>query len=642
MSRRSSSRKKRSKQRRRQAARQTPQHPSAARGDTRQSKHPYWERLSNAPMSHVLLIILVLVAYINAWPNNLVFDDAVFAASGRFADLDLMGVAHFFTEDLWIATGYASQLYRPLLLLSIAIDALIFGDWVAGYHLVSILLHLIATLLVYGFVRHLLLGSGENPAMAGYAALLAAIIFGVHPIHTEAVNSIFNRSEILVTIGIVGSLWWFLKTRELYPLKAWVGLTLVYLPILLVRESGVALPALAVCLLWITSPGNWRTQVGRALPVLMLLLPLGIYLILRANALDAPYEGAQPSIPSVPKLDEITELDEYGLRFDPSRFGPAVLVWFNALKIMVWPHPLMTYHEWIRLESWVSLVLNLAPQLVLLGIAIAKWLKGRPGLLTGLAFFYIAILPSSRILSEASHPPSLSERFLYFPSVGLAIILAFGLVWLVKRFNPAVATFSILTLAVILTPLTWARNTDWSTEVRLFESDYKKNPHEQQIQRGLINAHLIEENYSAAIALCERHNILETGKFNTNYKCGMAYAHSARIEMAERSFFRAMEIKPKFADSYFTLASLYTFLGRRTEARTYYDKAIEVERNPAYKAFRTGFKLIQLYPTDREKLLEARNQFETALALQPQLFLARQELALVNEQLESSTGRVEP
>jgi len=642
MSRRSSSRKKRSNQRQRQAANKTPQLKSAARGGIRQPKQPYWERLANSPMSHGLLIILVLIAYINAWPNNLVFDDAVFAASGRFTDLDLMGVAHFFTEDLWIATGFSSQLYRPLLLLSIAIDALIFGDWVAGYHLVNILLHLMATLLVYGFVRHLLLGSGENPAMAGYVALLAAIIFGVHPIHTEVVNSIFNRSEILVTIGVVGSLWWFLKTRKLYPLKAWVGLTLVYLPILLFRESGVALPALAVCLLWITSPGNWRTQVGRALPVLMLLLPLGIYLILRANALDAPYEGAQPGIPSVPELDEITELDEYGLHFNPKRFGPAVLVWFGALKIMVWPHPLMAYHEVTKLESWVPLVLPLSLQVALLGIAIAKWMKGRAGLLTGLAFFYIAILPSSRILSEASHPPSLAERFLYFPSVGLAIVLAFGLVWLVKRFNPAVVGYSILTFAFILTPLTWARNTDWSTEVRLFESEYQKRPEERLVQRGLINAYLIEENYSAAIALCQHHDILESGGFMINFKCGTAYGHSGRIEMAERSFFRAMEARPKFADSYFTLASLYTFLGRKTEAREYYDKAIEVERNPAYKAFRTGFKLIQLYPTDRDKLLEARNQFETALELQPQLFLARQELALVNEQLDGSAGSVKP
>jgi tetratricopeptide (TPR) repeat protein len=456
------------------------------------------------------------------------------------------------------------------------------------------------------------------------------------------VNSIFNRSEILVTIGIVGSLWWFLKTRPHAPLKSWLGLTLVYLPILLIRESGVALPALAVCLVWITSPGTWRAQVGKALPVLMLVLPLGIYLILRANALDEPYAGAQPDIPSVPDLDKITELEEYGVQFNPDRAVPAVMLWFEVLRKFVWPHPLNTYHEPIRFGGWLSLVLPLALQLALLGLSIAKWIKGRPGLLIGLAFFYVAILPSSRILSQGGSLQSLLERTLYLPSVALAIVLAFGAAWLVKRFNPAAAAYLILALVVILTPLTWARNADWSTEVRLFESDYRKRPEDWQIQRGLINAYLIEENYPAAAALCDLHKSLEAKKFMTSFKCGMAYAQTGRIEMAERSFFIAMEVKPKFADPYFTLASLYTFLGRKAEARTYYDKAIEVERNPAYKAFRTGFKLIQLYPTDREKLLEARNQFETALALQPQLFLARQELALVNEQLESKTGSVEP
>jgi hypothetical protein len=141
MSRRTSSRHKQSNRRRRQAGLRKPAHTSTARQKKPQFKQPDWERLGKSPLSHALLIILVLIAYANAWPNNLVFDDAVFAANGRFTDLDLKGIAHFFTEDLWIATGYFSKLYRPLLLLSIAIDAMIFDAWVAGFHLMNILMH---------------------------------------------------------------------------------------------------------------------------------------------------------------------------------------------------------------------------------------------------------------------------------------------------------------------------------------------------------------------------------------------------------------------------------------------------------------------------------------------------------------------
>jgi hypothetical protein len=69
---------------------------------------------------------------------------------------------------------------------------------------------------------------------------MAALLFGVHPIHTEVVNSVFNGSEILVTIGVIGGLQWFLDCQDKQPAKAWLGLNLVYLLVLFCRESGAA------------------------------------------------------------------------------------------------------------------------------------------------------------------------------------------------------------------------------------------------------------------------------------------------------------------------------------------------------------------------------------------------------------------
>ena len=98
----------------------------------------------------------------NAWPGNLALDDKLIVASGYFSGLSLFGALRFFTEDLWAVLSRNFRLYRPLLMVTIAMDAYIYGDWVAGFHLSNILLHLLVTLLVYGFIRHLLLVSGDH------------------------------------------------------------------------------------------------------------------------------------------------------------------------------------------------------------------------------------------------------------------------------------------------------------------------------------------------------------------------------------------------------------------------------------------------------------------------------------------------
>ena len=100
---------------------------------------------------------------------------------------------------------------------------------------------------------------------------------------------------------------------------------------------------------------------------------------------------------------------------------------------MVWPYPLQLYYED---DMVMPLGFSLVIHLVLGSSAIALFVKGKPGLLAGLAFFYIAMLPASRLLGGPGDFPHLNERYLYFPSIGPAIALAFGLRFLGRRPQP--------------------------------------------------------------------------------------------------------------------------------------------------------------------------------------------------------------
>ncbi|RPH94654.1 MAG: hypothetical protein EHM68_13760, partial [Lysobacterales bacterium] len=229
--------------------------------------------------------MLAVIAYANAWPNALVFDDRFFVTQARFSDLGWADFGRFFREDLWAAQGADSGLYRPLFVSVIALQRLLFGDWASGFHLVNIGLHAAVTVLVYRLVDQLLLARAAMGPWRAESAFLAAAVFAVHPVHAEAVNSIFNSSELWVSLGVIGSLWFLLKKVAAQPLLAWSVVGSIYLASLFVRESAIVLPALALTLVWLFTPGGWRPRVRRSWPALLLVLPLALYLGMRMSAL---------------------------------------------------------------------------------------------------------------------------------------------------------------------------------------------------------------------------------------------------------------------------------------------------------------------------------------------------------------------
>ncbi len=527
------------------------------------------------------------------------------------------------------------------------LDARLFGDWVAGYHLTNIVLHALTTVLVFGLVRQLLLASGNPMTLSTNVALLAALVFGVHPLHTEVVNSIFNRSEILASLGVSGGLWWFLHSHEAHPKKSWFGLTLIYMGVLFCRENAISLPALAVAMLWLTSSENGWLRWRKCIPVLLLLIPLGIYLGLRANALTLPSAIEETIAPVATQAiatqaeatqaaaTQASQVAEKPLGFDARRLRPAIKLWFKAMKLMVWPHPLQVFPQIAVVNTWIAL----ASQLVLLGGAVVGYRYQRRGLIIGLAFFYIALLPSSRLIAESGALVFLSERSLYMPSIGFAVILAFGLVHLVQRFNLRVAMVSVGALIVVLTPLTWARNADWDSNKTLLESDYEHGARGTAILAALVDAHLEEQDISRAIEICD----LETGKWQEgkstrrglSFKCGSAYSRAGRFTTAEQAYLAALRPSKESATIHFNLAILYLRMNRESDAKNQFELAVAAERLPHMKEFTSAQMLLELYPHDRARLLQAKSHLEMAMELQPQFYQARQLLDQLNEFLSA-------
>ena len=196
---------------------------------------------------------------------------------------------NIFTKNIWATFGFQSDLYRPLLLLDLSLESRVFGDWLVGYHLSNIFQHLLVTFLVYGFFRHLLV-QDQRPAFFIRPVCVAGRDgIRVHPIHTEVVNSVFNRSGMMVALFGLAGLWWLFRYLDTRPGRAWFGLGITYFLGMLSKESAVVIPGLAVVLVLFLPPGDLITRIRKCLPVFWLFLPLALYLIMRAHAL-APSE----------------------------------------------------------------------------------------------------------------------------------------------------------------------------------------------------------------------------------------------------------------------------------------------------------------------------------------------------------------
>ena len=599
-----------------------------------------------------LLVVAVLLAYANAWPDVLVHDDKFFAGTPRQAEWG--DIPRFFTEDLWAAAGADSNLYRPVLLLLLAAESRIYHGWLAGYHVDNILLHLLVTLVVYGLLRQVQRTNAEPGQSSDLYPLLAALVFAVHPVHAEVVNSVFNRSEMLVALAGAGGLWWFLHYLRSRPVWSWSGLALCYLFALFSKESAVIIPAIAIALVLILYPGPWVGQIRKCLPSLCLLLPLALYLFMRAEAL-APLDAERieplsdiAQTMATPRAEEIERVSDIAqtmaapraegaenvsdvartstvagvvkLSFS-SRLFETFAIFGQGLWLITWPDPLLLFHKIPSItQKWILLGLQLA----LLATALLRFRAKRHALLASLAFFYLALLPAARPVGNGDVLAQLAERYLYFPSVGLAILLATGLGYIGRRHSAWHAIIPALIVMSLFIPLTWNRNSDWTSEVRLFESEYRRGDQEPEPEtlRLLTAAYIREGKPDQAAAICDTHTFegIELTKYANH--CAVAYSHLGRNVDAERAFLAAASTSTE-PGIHGNLAQFYLRQGRREDAMRQFELTIKAEKNPALRAYRNGEMMVFLYPDNRQKLLEARNYFSVAVKLQPRLVAAQ-------------------
>ena len=178
-------------------------------------------------------ILLAIIVYLPALWGDLVWDDVVIFERQLVAINGIRDVL-FPPEGIW---GWTYVYYRPVVALSYLLDVGLFGRGsAAGPHLSNVFYHVIATFFVWVLAKRLFLRLPNGAA----GAIVAASIFAVHPIHTESVNWIAGRGDVLVTMFLLPSITLVLVWRDRRENWALILAAVLFLLALLSKELAVA------------------------------------------------------------------------------------------------------------------------------------------------------------------------------------------------------------------------------------------------------------------------------------------------------------------------------------------------------------------------------------------------------------------
>jgi tetratricopeptide (TPR) repeat protein len=380
---------------------------------------PRWHSVFTAERVALFAVIFAAaLPYLASLTFGFVYDDlgVIVVMPSRHS---WMGVLQAWVQSYW--GNPETGLYRPVAQFMYALLWMLGGGKPWIFHLYAIAIHVATSLGVWW-----LLGRATNK----WAAFFGALLFAVDPVHVEAVANIANSSEVLVALFGIACIGVVIRASARDESGAVIG----WRPALLAagmyalaigsKESGAGVPAIAFLCLW-----GWRSQGASHLARFRDVLRTGWRVwMLCTVALIGVVIARYLVLGGLTVSQHWVTHEVRNFGFVP-RFWTMTAAWPIVAKLLVWPSALRMHYGSDAVPPLtgptVRAILSLvtATLLVLLATIIARRGDRRP--LAALGWIAIAFLPASNLLVPTGQ--LLAERTLYLPSVGVALLAAWGI-----------------------------------------------------------------------------------------------------------------------------------------------------------------------------------------------------------------------
>jgi protein O-mannosyl-transferase len=423
-------------------------------------------------LPHLLIFIFAFLLYGNTINNDYALDDLIVIKDNSFTKKGISGISEIFRYDSF--TGFfgvekklvAGGRYRPLSLASFAVEYALTGGLNPHFsHLLNILFYALTGIFLFMIFSKLLKTPPGKPWHLG-VPFIAVMLFMAHPVHTEVVANIKGRDEIFALLFPLISLWLTIRYFEHRKISWLLLANVCFFLGLLSKENAIMFVAIIPLTVYFFTKVAVKDNIITSLSFLFTAI---LFVFIRFLVLGYLNSGELPKeLLNNPFLDA-TQSEKFGTIF----FTLGLYV-----KLLFLPHPLThdyyPYHiPLVPITDWKAIV-SLAIYIVLIGYVVMKF-KSKDIIAYGILFYLLTLFIVSNLLFSVG--TFMNERFIYMPSVGFAVIIA----WLFVNKLPLVIkngktlkqtmTWSLLIILVLFSIRTYTRNFTWKDNFTLFTTD---------------------------------------------------------------------------------------------------------------------------------------------------------------------------
>ncbi|CAL8359015.1 unnamed protein product [Lota lota] len=565
----------------------------------------------------LLLSALVVGCYWNTLWCGFVFDDV----SAILDNKDLRPATplrNLFLNDFWgtpMVEERSHKSYRPLTVLTFRLNYLLSELSAPSYHLLNVVLHAVVCVLFLRMCRTFLDKT---------SSLVAALLFAVHPIHTEAVTGVVGRAELLSSIFLLAAFLAYTRSTGRDHSIVWtpIGVTVVLVAAAtLCKEQGITvvgiccvhevfiaqgftLPMLVDTFLQVL-----RDKACFPYTVLQTLLKLMVLVISTLLLVIVRVQVIQSQLPVFTRFD------------NPAAVSPAPtkqLTFNYLLPVNAWLllHPSELCCDWTMgtiplVESFLD-TRNLATLAfyTLLGLLAYHSLRyghsSAKTVIMALSLIVLPFVPASNLFFPVGFV--VAERVLYVPSMGFCVLVAHGFRVVSRKGH--LKKMSWMVVGVLLAThavKTFNRNWDWESEYTLFTSALKVNKNNAKLWNNVGHALENQNNYERALRYFLQATRVQPDDIGAHMNVGRTYKNLNMSKEAEDAYLVAKSLMPQVIP------------GRKYATRV------------APNHLNVYINLANLIRTNESRLEEADQLYRQAISMRPdfkQAYISRGELLL--------------
>jgi len=542
----------------------------------------------------LILIAAVVAIYAQSFHFGAVrFDDSVYLAGSSHLQNGLS------VEGLkWAFSSPFGSNYFPLTLSSHMLDRTLFGDRLGGHHLMSVALHALNSMLLFGALFSVTRARGSSA--------IVALLFAVHPLNVESVAWIAERKNVLSTTFWILSMWAYTSYVIRGSLALYLSTALFLAMGLLAKPMLVTVPLTFLLLdYWpldrirvMNSKATRQTSPLQQRTIGFLIVEKLPLLVICAASSIATLAAQSRGISSIEELPLWYRLSNAAVAY--VRYL-AKIVWPADLT-MHYPHPYMPEMGGEPLEIWqIAAAATLLAVVSVFAIAAVR----RRYLLVGWFWFLGTLVPTIGIVQVGNQ--SFADRYAYVPAIGLFLAVTWaGSEWIERRrishpgsTHALLAAFGAGITALAL--VSWHQVAYWRDSVSLFEHTLAVIPTNPKIRFNLANEYRSRGDMDAAIRNYRIALETDTESVSTRINLGNALRSKGDLDAAIEAYQSALDREPRNANAHNSLGTVLRAKGDVDDAILRYRYAIAID---------PGFYLAHY---NLANALQSKGEFEEAV-----------------------------